>query len=178
MTMNIVRSTTRFVAGTANAATAAAGAVSGAAINGIVGGVTGTAAGIRNGLKDGSHSTPAALLTFGAVGAAGLVEWPVLLTVGGAALVARRLGGRGSAPPSPVPAVRVLTPVRDSAPATQTAAPARTAPAAKKSPAKKTPAKKAAAKKSPAKKSPAKKTPAKKAAAKKTPAKKAARSNG
>jgi hypothetical protein len=46
-----------------------------------------TAAGIRNGVSTGSHSTPAALLTLGAIGATGLVEWPVLLTIGGTALL-------------------------------------------------------------------------------------------
>jgi len=84
--MDIVRSATRVVTETANATTAAAGAVGGAAVNGIIGGVQGTAAGIRSGLGTGSHSTPAALLTLGAVGAAGLIEWPVLLTVGGTGL--------------------------------------------------------------------------------------------
>src|SRR3954471_22753254 len=87
--MDIVRGATRLVTETANATTAAAGAVSGAAINGVIGGVQGTAKGVRDGVGSGSHSTPAALLTLGAVGAAGLVEWPVLLTVGGAALLVR-----------------------------------------------------------------------------------------
>jgi hypothetical protein len=89
--MNIIRGATRLVTGTANATTAAAGAVGGAAINGVVGGVQGSAAGIRNGLSAGSHSTPAALLTLGAIGATGLVEWPVLLGVGGTALLVRTI---------------------------------------------------------------------------------------
>lgn len=89
--MDIVRGARRVVTGTANATTAAAGAVGGAAVNGIIGGVQGTATGIRNGLSSGSHSTPAAILTIGAVGAAGLVEWPVLLAVGGTALLVHQL---------------------------------------------------------------------------------------
>jgi hypothetical protein len=95
--MDIVRGATRVVTDAANATTAAAGAVSGAAINGIIGGVQGTAAGIRSGLSSGSHSTPAALLTMGAIGAAGLVEWPVLLTVGGTALLVRQFNRRDGA---------------------------------------------------------------------------------
>lgn len=85
--MNIIGGATRVVTQTADAATAAAGAVGGAAINGVIGGVRGTATGIRDGLGAGSHSTPAALLTLGAIGAAGLVEWPILLTIGGTALL-------------------------------------------------------------------------------------------
>jgi hypothetical protein len=93
--MNIIRGVTRVVTETANATTAAAGALGGAAVNGVIGGLQGTAAGIRDGLSSGSRSTPAALLTVGAVGAVGLVEWPVLLTVGGAALLVRQLAQRG-----------------------------------------------------------------------------------
>ena len=77
---------------TVTATRAAAGALGGAAVNGIIGGVQGTARGVRDGLNNGSHSTPAALLTMGAVGATGLVDWPVLLTLGGAALLVRQLG--------------------------------------------------------------------------------------
>jgi hypothetical protein len=99
--MDILRGATRVVTETANATTAAAGAVGGAAINGIVGGVQGTAKGIREGVSNGSHSTPAALLGLGAIAATGLVEWPVVLTVGGTALLVRQFshrdGGEASA---------------------------------------------------------------------------------
>lgn len=94
MSMNIVEGAARLVAGTADATTAAAGAVGGAAVNGIIGGVQGAATGIRHGLSSGSHSTPAALLTLGAVGAAGLVDWPVMAAVGGSALLVHQLGHR------------------------------------------------------------------------------------
>ncbi|KUI31214.1 hypothetical protein AU195_12465 [Mycobacterium sp. IS-1496] len=114
--MNIVEGAARLVTGTANAATAAAGALGGAAVNGIVGGVQGAATGARQGLSSGSHSTPAALLTLGAVGAAGLVEWPVLAAVGGTALLARQLGqsaGTDTAPESPPPSrARKTAPAR------------------------------------------------------------------
>jgi hypothetical protein len=78
--MNPLQRAVRVVTNTSNAATAAAGAIGGAAVNGVIGGVQGTAQGIRNGVANGSHSTPAAALTFAALGATGLVEWPVLLT--------------------------------------------------------------------------------------------------
>lgn len=81
----------RTVGRAADMTTAAAGAVGGAAINGVIGGVKGATAGIQRGISTGSHSTPAAAMTLGALGAAGLVEWPVLLVVGGTALVLRQL---------------------------------------------------------------------------------------
>ena len=94
--MRIVDGTVHAVSGAANATTSAVGAVGGAAIGGVVGGVVGgvrgAASGVRSGMESGSHSTPAAALTLAAVGAAGLVEWPVLVTVGGAALVLRQFG--------------------------------------------------------------------------------------
>jgi hypothetical protein len=82
--------------------TEAAGAVGGAAVNGVVGGVQGAATGVQRGLKNGSHSTPAAALTLGVIGAAGLIEWPVLLAVGAGALVLRRVKPHpdGSATPA------------------------------------------------------------------------------
>lgn len=94
--MNIVSAATRAVTRTADMTTAAAGAVGGAAVGGVVGGLQGAASGIRAGLGGGSRSSPAAALTLGAIGAAGLVEWPVLLTVGGAALVVHKLGRRSA----------------------------------------------------------------------------------
>ena len=89
--MDVVQGAVRVVTKTADATTAAAGAVGGAAINGVIGGMRGTAAGLRSGLADGSQSSTAAALTLAAVGAAGLVEWPVLLAVGGTALVVHKL---------------------------------------------------------------------------------------
>ena len=104
--MDIVGGAVRVITQTADAATAAAGAVSGAAINGVIGGVQGTASGIRNGLSSGSRSTPAAALTVGVLGAAGIVEWPLLLTIGGTALVVHQLSRRSegqSLPVAPTP---------------------------------------------------------------------------
>ncbi|WP_327114653.1 hypothetical protein OHB12_35150 [Nocardia sp. NBC_01730] len=99
--MNISEGAADVITWTADATTAAAGAVGGAAVNGVIGGMQGAVAGVKSGLSRGSHSTPAAALTLAAVGAAGLVDWPVLLGVGGAALVVRQLSqrsGRHSAP--------------------------------------------------------------------------------
>jgi hypothetical protein len=87
----------------------------------------GTVAGIKNGISSGSHSTPAAALTLAAIGATGLVEWPILLGVGGTALVVRRLNQRSDRQPKPT-----LTSVPN---APRRAAPK---PAAKRSSARKT----------------------------------------
>src|SRR6201998_336018 len=105
-----VRSVGKTVNRAADATTAAAGAVGGAAVNGIVGGVTGAAEGVKRGVSSGSHSTPAAALAMGALGVAGLVEWPVLLAVGGGALLLHRMNRKpegaasGKANLKPVPA--------------------------------------------------------------------------
>ncbi|WP_433684677.1 hypothetical protein [Nocardia sp. CA-119907] len=99
--MNISDGVVDVIARTADATTAAAGAVGGAAVNGVIGGIQGVAVGVKNGLSTGSHSTSAAALTFAAIGAAGLVDWPVLLGVGGAALVVQRLGQRSGRVPTP-----------------------------------------------------------------------------
>lgn len=105
--MDLVDGAVRAIARTADVTTAAAGAVSGAAINGVIGGVQGAAMGLRDGVAKGSHSSAAAALTLGAVGAVGLVEWPLLLTVGGGALalhqLSRRSNGNGDRQPEPTP---------------------------------------------------------------------------
>ncbi|MBO0676233.1 hypothetical protein JRC04_02010 [Mycolicibacterium sp. S2-37] len=101
--MSIVNGAVRIVTRTADATTAAAGAVGGAAVNGIVGGLQGTAAGIRDGLGKGSQSPAAAAITLGALGAAGLVEWPLLLAVGGGALVVHQLSRRSDGDPASPP---------------------------------------------------------------------------
>lgn len=109
-----VRSMGRTVSRAATATTSAAGAVGGAAVNGIVGGVKGAAEGIQQGISTGSKSTPAAALAIGAIGAAGLVEWPILLAVGGGALLLRRLSQKPEPPVQPVqPAKAKLAPVPD-----------------------------------------------------------------
>jgi hypothetical protein len=91
-----VRNVSRTAGRAAAATTAAAGAVGGAAVNGVVGAVTGAAAGVQKGIGSGSHSTPAAALTLGALGVAGLLEWPVVLAIGGGALLLRQLNNSHS----------------------------------------------------------------------------------
>ncbi len=86
-----VRGVGQAVSRVATTTAAAAGAVGGAAVNGVIGGVTGAAEGVKKGMSSGSHSAPAAAVAFGALGVAGLVEWPVLLAVGGSALLLQRL---------------------------------------------------------------------------------------
>jgi hypothetical protein len=97
-----VRRLSRTVGRAATMTTEAAGALGGAAVNGVVGGVRGASTGVQRGLSNGSHSTPAAALALGALGVAGLVEWPVLVTVGGAALALRQLNRRPDDTPKPV----------------------------------------------------------------------------
>ena len=136
--MNIVRGAVRAVTQTAETATAAAGAVSGAVVTGVIGGVRGSAAGVRDGISSGSRSTPAAALTLGVLGAAGLVDWPVLVVVGGTALVLRQFNqaDRGqSAPKRSAPAVAPddasVTPIARSVPRKKASPRTRTAPARK-----------------------------------------------
>jgi hypothetical protein len=124
-----VRNASRTVSRAASATTATAGAVGGAAVNGVVGAVTGAVAGVQKGIDSGSHSTPAAALTLGALGVAGLVEWPLLLAIGGGALLLRRLSNSRSDGP-----VASVTSVKGApAKATSSARP-------RKTPAKRTPA--------------------------------------
>ncbi|EUA42677.1 hypothetical protein I553_6537 [Mycobacterium xenopi 4042] len=68
-----------------------AGAVGGAAVNGVVGAVTGAAAGVRRGTGTTGYAMPLAVLTLGGLGASGLVEWPLVLAVGGGALLLRQM---------------------------------------------------------------------------------------
>src|ERR1700722_9956904 len=96
-----VRSVSRTVGRAATATTTAAGAVGGAAVNGVAGALTGAAAGVQRGIGTGSHSTPAAVLTLGALGATGLVEWPIVLAVGGGALLLRQLNQSCGTPAAP-----------------------------------------------------------------------------
>lgn len=94
----------------------------GAAVSGIVGGVTGAAKGIQKGLSSGSKSTAAAALAIGAIGVAGLVDWPILLAVGGGALLLRKLNRTPEVAAPPVKAK--LAPVPDK-PAAAKEAPAK-----------------------------------------------------
>jgi hypothetical protein len=130
--MSIVNGAVRLVTRTADATTAAAGAVGGAAVNGIAGGLRGTASGIRDGLGKGSQSPAAAAITLGAIGAIGLVEWPLLVAVGGGALVVHQLSRRSEDEPSPAPLRSVDATAK---PAT---AAKKTAPARKSTPSRKT----------------------------------------
>ena len=137
-----VRSVGKTVSRAATATTAAAGAVGGAAVNGVVGGVTGAAEGVKRGISSGSHSTPAAALALGALGVAGLVEWPMLLAVGGGALLLRRMTNKPEVSAPPVKAK--LTTVPTAAEPKKEAAPEKAA-TPRKTPAKKTAGRRAGA---------------------------------
>ena len=118
--MNIVSAATRAVTKTADVTTATAGAIGGAAVSGVAGALQGAASGVRTGLDSGSRSSAAAAITLGAIGAAGLIEWPVLLTVGGAALVVHRLGHRNGSHVEP-PVLRSVPITSDESAAKPTA---------------------------------------------------------
>ncbi len=85
--MSMVSEATRVVTGAASVTTSAVGAVGGGLLGGVNGGIRGAVGGVRDGMRAGSKSTPTAVLTLAAMGAAGVVEWPILLGVGGAAVV-------------------------------------------------------------------------------------------
>jgi len=75
----------------AGAVTGAAAAVSGAAYGAGTGAVSGATRGASEALGSGPRVAPAAALAVAAVGAAGLVDWPVLVLASGGALVLRQL---------------------------------------------------------------------------------------
>lgn len=77
---------------------------------------------IQKGLSSGSKSTAAAALAIGAIGVAGLVDWPILLAVGGGALLLRKLNRTPEVAAPPVKAK--LAPVPDK-PAAAKEAPAK-----------------------------------------------------
>ncbi|MDI3312878.1 MAG: hypothetical protein QJR12_00885 [Mycobacterium sp.] len=131
-----IRSVGRTVGRAAEVTTEAAGAVGGAAVSAVIGGVTGAAEGVRrgvkSGVKSGSHSTPAAALTLGALGVTGVLEWPVVLTVGGAALLLRHLSQRRNGTATPVTAVaKTAEPAKSVPQKKATAAAKRTTPTAR-----------------------------------------------
>lgn len=100
----------------ATAVTDTAGAVGGAVINGATGGVRGAASGVAHGLHTGSRSSTTAALALVAVGATGVVDWPLIVFVGGTGLLLRELTNRPPAPPA------IATPtVAASSPAATTA---------------------------------------------------------
>ncbi|WP_082969163.1 hypothetical protein [Mycobacterium sp. E2699] len=107
--MNILRGALNAASSTVDASVAAAGAVGGAAVNGVVGGVRGAVSGVQSGLRTGSRSLPAAALAVAAVGAAGLVEWPLLLPVGGTLLGVHYLTHRSDGQRKPTPARRATS---------------------------------------------------------------------
>jgi hypothetical protein len=119
----------------ATATTATAGAIGGAAVNGVVGGVKGAAEGIQHGISSGSKSTPAAALAIGALGVAGVVEWPILLAIGGGALLLRKMSQNNKPRVAAQPIKAKLTTVPTD-PEPGEAKPQKAAP--RKSPAKKT----------------------------------------
>jgi hypothetical protein len=113
--LRLARATTNL----ASATTSAAGALAGAAVEGTLGamrgGVGGAAHGVTSDIKDGSHSTAAALLAIGAIGVSGVVDWPILLGAGGAALILDNLNRQRAARVDPRRPVANSTPAHSRA---------------------------------------------------------------
>jgi hypothetical protein len=113
--MGIMSLTVRATEDVATATTATAGAAVGATIGAAVGALGGGLRGAAAGIATGARSEPAAVVGLAAVGAAGLVEWPLVLAVGGTALALRQLR-RAEVPMQPQTRTRL-------APASASAAP-------------------------------------------------------
>lgn len=122
--MSLLERSVRTTQALADAATSTAGAVAGAAAGGVMGAVSGGILGVGQGLRAGTRSVPAAALTVAAIGATGLIDWPVLVAFGGGALILRQLR-RGPQESSASPAA-ITNDVTGTAAATQ---PTRTGPA-------------------------------------------------
>jgi len=91
--------------------TGATAAVTGAAYGAATGAVDGAIRGAGQALGSGPRATPAAALAVAAVGAAGLVEWPVLLLASGTALVVRQLRHKPAHPTAALPPAQPGTPI-------------------------------------------------------------------
>jgi len=89
--MGLLSITRRAGKDAAVAVTGAAAVVTGAAYGAAIGAVDGAARGASQALGSGPRSTPATALVVAAVGATGLVDWPVLVFASGTALVLRQL---------------------------------------------------------------------------------------
>jgi uncharacterized protein YdaT len=97
------------------AVTGATAAITGAAYGAATGAVDGAIRGAGQALGSGPRATPAAALAVAAVGAAGLIEWPVLLLASGTALVVRQLRHQPAnpteTPTAPLPPAQPGTPI-------------------------------------------------------------------
>jgi hypothetical protein len=105
--MGIIDIAARATSNLASATTSAAGALGGAAVEGTLGavrgGVRGAARGVANGVHDGSRSTAATVFAVGAIGVTGVVDWPILLTAAGTALILDSLNRPTAARTDPRP---------------------------------------------------------------------------
>lgn len=74
----------------ASATTSTIGALTAAAAGTAIGAAQGAVKGFGRGLGTGATSTPIAVLGLAGIGAAGLIDWPILLAGGAAALLLRQ----------------------------------------------------------------------------------------
>jgi hypothetical protein len=96
--MRPFRTPIRAIEDTAAVIAGTAGAVAGATAGAAVGGLGGAYRGAKEGIGIGARSTPAALVTLAAIGAAGLIDWPILLAGGSATLLLRQLRNTNPTP--------------------------------------------------------------------------------
>ena len=101
--MGLLSITRRAGKDAAGAVTGAAAVVTGAAYGAVTGAFSGATRGASQALGTGPRSTPAAALAVATVGAAGLVDWPVLVLASGTVLVLRQLGRTPATPPPNTP---------------------------------------------------------------------------
>lgn len=162
--MGVIGALTNTTSRLAHVTTAAAGAAGGAAVGAALGAVRGAARGAGTGASAGPNSTVAKALGIAALGVTGIVDWPLVVAAGGAALLVDRLSRRGrdtaDDPDDDVASGLALgaAPLEDSR---QPRAADLAEPAAPALPAKAAPEKPAAAADSPANKAPVKTAPAK-----------------
>lgn len=74
----------------ASATTSTIGALTAAAAGTAIGAIEGAVKGFGRGLGTGATSTPIAVLGLVGIGAAGIIDWPILLAGGAAALLLRQ----------------------------------------------------------------------------------------
>ncbi len=117
----VSRTTLNAAGAVVGAVTGSAAATGGAVIGAGTGAIRGAATGAVAGADSGSRSTPAVILTVAALGAVGIVDWPLALAAGGTALLVNRLTHDPPAGPELRSPTRTTAAKRGVAPAKRTA---------------------------------------------------------
>ena len=123
--MSIGSSAASVVGNSASAAVGAVGAVGGATAGAVLGASRGLASGAVAGASAGAKSNTAAVIGLAAVGATGIVVWPVLIAIGGSALALRQLSQHTPGDESPARATAEKHSGRGTSKSTRAKAPAK-----------------------------------------------------